>query len=174
MALHAAPEIEGPELVGDEPASLLRSADFLLRRIAPMAASDAFDDLRATVADLVWEANTAVDEARRVAARPRSATGCRASPCTLARSRRNWPIAHQHARTVSSARGFGHIVMLLAKRSARTRRLDTARGVVRRSHTFAAGPLVQSAVIWSMGFGALMVHDLPTSSRRLPGSVRRE
>jgi hypothetical protein len=53
-------EIEGPVPVGDEPAGVLRSAELLLRRIAPMAASDAFDDLRATVADLVWEANTGV------------------------------------------------------------------------------------------------------------------
>jgi hypothetical protein len=42
------------------PASLLRSAELLLRRVAPIARSDALDDLRATVADLVWEANTGV------------------------------------------------------------------------------------------------------------------
>jgi len=53
-------EIEGPVPVGDEPVGLLRSAVLLLRRVAPMAASDAVDDLRATVADLVWEANTGV------------------------------------------------------------------------------------------------------------------
>ena len=53
-------EIEGPVPVGDEPTGLLRSAELLLRRVAPMAASDAVDDLRATVADLVWEANTGV------------------------------------------------------------------------------------------------------------------
>jgi len=53
-------EIDGPVPVGDEPASLLRSAEVLLRGLAPMAASDALDDLRATVADLVWEANTGV------------------------------------------------------------------------------------------------------------------
>jgi len=53
-------EIEGPVPVGDEPVGLLRSAVLLLRRVAPMAASDAFDDLRAAVADLVWEANTGV------------------------------------------------------------------------------------------------------------------
>jgi hypothetical protein len=52
--------IDGPVPVGDEPTGLLRSAELLLRRVAPMAASDAFDDLRATVADLVWEANTGV------------------------------------------------------------------------------------------------------------------
>jgi hypothetical protein len=44
----------------DEPVGLLQSAVLLLRRVAPMAASDAVDDLRATVADLVWEANTGV------------------------------------------------------------------------------------------------------------------
>jgi hypothetical protein len=53
-------DIDGPVPVGDEPASLLRSAELLLRRLAPIAASDAVDDLRATVADLVWEANTGV------------------------------------------------------------------------------------------------------------------
>jgi hypothetical protein len=46
--------------VGDEPAGPLRSAELLLRRLALMAASDALDDLRATVANLVWEANTGV------------------------------------------------------------------------------------------------------------------
>lgn len=53
-------DIDGPVPVGDEPADLLRSAELLLRRLAPIAASDAVDDLRATVADLVWEANTGV------------------------------------------------------------------------------------------------------------------
>jgi hypothetical protein len=53
-------EIEGPMPVGDEPAGPLRSAELLLRRLAPMAVTDAVDDLRATVADLVWEANTGV------------------------------------------------------------------------------------------------------------------
>jgi hypothetical protein len=53
-------EIEGPVPVGNEPADLLVSAELLLRRVAPIARSDAFDDLRATVADLVWEANTGV------------------------------------------------------------------------------------------------------------------
>jgi hypothetical protein len=53
-------EIDGPVPVGDEPAGLLRSAELLLRRLAPLAATDAVDDLRATVADLVWEANTGV------------------------------------------------------------------------------------------------------------------
>ena len=63
QARHLVPDgtdIDGPVPVGDEPAGLLRSAELLLRRLAPMAASDAFDDLRATVADLVWEANTGV------------------------------------------------------------------------------------------------------------------
>jgi hypothetical protein len=55
-------EIDGPMPVGDEPAGLLRSAELLLRRLAPIAAQDAVDDLRATVADLVEEANTGVGE----------------------------------------------------------------------------------------------------------------
>lgn len=54
-------EIDGPVPVGDEPASLVRSAELLLRRLAPIATSRTLDDLRATVADLVWEANTIVD-----------------------------------------------------------------------------------------------------------------
>jgi hypothetical protein len=53
-------DIDGPVPVGGEPARLLRSAELLLRRFAPIAATDAFDDLRATVSDLVWEANTGV------------------------------------------------------------------------------------------------------------------
>ena len=53
-------DLEGPVPVGEEPTGLLRSAELLLRRVAPMAVTDAFDDLRATVADLVWEANTGV------------------------------------------------------------------------------------------------------------------
>jgi hypothetical protein len=53
-------DIDGPAPVGGEPAGLLRSAELLLRRLAPVAASNAFDDLRATVAGLVWEANTSV------------------------------------------------------------------------------------------------------------------
>jgi len=63
QARHLVPdgtEIDGPVPVCDEPAGLLRSAELLLRRLAPLAASDAVDDLRATVADLVWEANTGV------------------------------------------------------------------------------------------------------------------
>jgi hypothetical protein len=63
QARHLVPDgtdIEGPVPVGDEPASLVRSAELLLRRLGPIAASDALDDLRATVAELVWEANTGV------------------------------------------------------------------------------------------------------------------
>jgi hypothetical protein len=63
QARHLVPdgtEIDGPVPVGYEPAGLLRSAELLLRRLAPIAASDALDDLRATVADLVWEVNTGV------------------------------------------------------------------------------------------------------------------
>jgi hypothetical protein len=61
-ARHLVPDgtIGGPVPVGDEPAGLLRSAELLLRRLAPVAAWDAVDDLRATVADLMWEANTGV------------------------------------------------------------------------------------------------------------------
>ena len=65
QARHLVPDgtdIEGPVPVGDEPASLLRSAELLLRRPAPIAASPAIDDLRATVAELVWEANPSVGE----------------------------------------------------------------------------------------------------------------
>ena len=65
QARHLVPdgtETDGPVPVGDEPASLLKSAELLLRRVAPIARSDALDDLRATVADLVWEANTNVSE----------------------------------------------------------------------------------------------------------------
>jgi hypothetical protein len=53
-------DLDGPEPVGGEPAGLLRTAELLLRRLGPIGASDALDDLRATVADLVWEANTGV------------------------------------------------------------------------------------------------------------------
>jgi hypothetical protein len=64
QARHLVPngtEIDGPVPVGDEPASLLRSAALLLRRLSPIVASPNLDDLVATVADLVWEANTVVD-----------------------------------------------------------------------------------------------------------------
>jgi hypothetical protein len=63
QARHLVPDgsdIEGPVPVGGEPAGLLRSAELLLRCLAPIAAPDAVDDLRATVAELVWEANTGV------------------------------------------------------------------------------------------------------------------
>ena len=63
QARHLVPdgiEIDGPMPVGDEPAGLLRSAELLLRRLAPTAALETVDDLRATVADLVWEANTGI------------------------------------------------------------------------------------------------------------------
>jgi hypothetical protein len=63
QARHLVPDgadIDGPVPVGDEPAGLLRSAELLLRRLAPRAVWEAVDDLRATVAELVWEANTGV------------------------------------------------------------------------------------------------------------------
>jgi hypothetical protein len=63
QARHLVPDgtdVDGPVPVGGEPAGLLRSAEPPLRRLAPMAASDALDDLRATVTDLVWEANSGV------------------------------------------------------------------------------------------------------------------
>jgi hypothetical protein len=63
QARHLVPdgtEIDGSVPVGDKPASLLRSVELLLRRVARVAASDALDDLRTTVADLMWEANTNV------------------------------------------------------------------------------------------------------------------
>jgi hypothetical protein len=53
-------DVDGPVPVGEEPAGLLGSAELLLRRVAPIAAPDAVDDLRASVADLVWEALTGV------------------------------------------------------------------------------------------------------------------
>jgi hypothetical protein len=63
QARHLVPDgtdLDGPVPVGDEPAGLLRSAELLLRRVPPIAASDAVNDLRGTVADLAWEANTGV------------------------------------------------------------------------------------------------------------------
>jgi|SRR5215217_2618143 len=63
QARHLVPDgtdIDGPVPVGGEPAALLRSAELLLRRLAPRAPLDAFDDLRARVADMVWEGNTGV------------------------------------------------------------------------------------------------------------------
>ena len=52
--------VDGPVPVGDEPASLLRSAEQLLRRVATPGAWIELHILRARVADLVWEANTGV------------------------------------------------------------------------------------------------------------------
>lgn len=45
---------------GDEPAGLLRSAEQLLRRVTTPRAGTGLHDLRAQVADLVWEADTGV------------------------------------------------------------------------------------------------------------------
>jgi hypothetical protein len=50
--------IDGPVPIGAEPASLLRSAEQLLRRIAHGGAATELDGLRARVAYLVWEAST--------------------------------------------------------------------------------------------------------------------
>src|SRR5215203_1295070 len=50
--------VDGPVPVGDEPASLLRSAEQLLRRVTTPGAGTGLHVLRAQVADLVWEANT--------------------------------------------------------------------------------------------------------------------
>jgi hypothetical protein len=53
--------VDGPVPVGDEPASLLRSAELLLRRVTTTpGAGTGLHFLRAQVADLVWEANTGV------------------------------------------------------------------------------------------------------------------
>ena len=62
-ARHLVPDgtnIDGPVPLGYEPAGLPRSAELLLRHLAPVVASDALDDLRAAVTDLVWEATTGV------------------------------------------------------------------------------------------------------------------
>jgi hypothetical protein len=64
QARHLVPdgtEIDGPVPVGYEPAGLLGSAELLLRRVAPVAAPDAVDDLRVTVADLVTAERRARD-----------------------------------------------------------------------------------------------------------------
>jgi hypothetical protein len=53
-------QVDGPVPVGDEPASLLRSAEQLLRRVATSGAWIELHVLWARVADLVWEANTGV------------------------------------------------------------------------------------------------------------------
>ena len=44
-------DVDGPVPVGGEPACLLRLAELLLRRLAPITASDALDDLQAAVAN---------------------------------------------------------------------------------------------------------------------------
>jgi hypothetical protein len=54
--------IDGPAPVGAEPASLLRSAEQLLRRIVTREAAAGLDGLLARVANLVWEANTGVSD----------------------------------------------------------------------------------------------------------------
>jgi hypothetical protein len=54
--------INGPAPVGDEPASLLRSAEQLLQRVAIREAVVGLDGLLARVVNLVWEANTGVSE----------------------------------------------------------------------------------------------------------------
>jgi hypothetical protein len=63
-ALNLVPDaisVDGPVPGGDEPASLLRSAEQLMRRIAIPGTWGALDVLRVRVAHLVWEANTSVD-----------------------------------------------------------------------------------------------------------------
>ena len=52
--------IDGPAPVGAEPASLLRSAEQLLRRVTTPGAGTGLHAPRAQVADLGWEANTGV------------------------------------------------------------------------------------------------------------------
>ena len=55
QARHSVPDrtdIDGPVPVGHEPASLLRSAELLLRRPAPIAASPAIDELSDRAASL--------------------------------------------------------------------------------------------------------------------------
>jgi hypothetical protein len=49
-------DVDGSMPDGDGPVGLLSPAELLLRRLAPIGASDAFHDLRATVVDLVGEA----------------------------------------------------------------------------------------------------------------------
>ena len=86
-------EIKGPVPVGDEPAGLPRSAELLLRRLGPLGASDAFDDLVATVADLVGRRTPG---RRLMAVRSPSswmtATSWRARRCSTCRltGRREW------------------------------------------------------------------------------------
>ena len=54
--------IDGPAPVGAEPASLLRSAEQLLQRVATGEAATWLDGLLARVANLVWEANSGVSD----------------------------------------------------------------------------------------------------------------
>ena len=63
QALNLLPDgipVDGPVPGGDEPASLLRSAEQLLRRVTTPEAGTGLRGLRTRVADLVWEANTGV------------------------------------------------------------------------------------------------------------------
>jgi hypothetical protein len=55
-----ATQVDGPVPVGDEPVSLLRSAEQLLRRVATPTTAIELHALQARVANLVWEANTGV------------------------------------------------------------------------------------------------------------------
>ncbi|HET9563183.1 MAG TPA: hypothetical protein VFP27_01415 [Mycobacterium sp.] len=55
-ARHLVPDgtdIDGPVPAGSEAVGLLRSAELLQQRLAPIAAADALADLRATLADLL-------------------------------------------------------------------------------------------------------------------------
>jgi hypothetical protein len=54
--------IDGPVPVGAEPATLLRSAEQLLRRVATREMATGLDGLLARVANLIWEANTGVSD----------------------------------------------------------------------------------------------------------------
>ena len=54
--------MDGPAPVGAEPASLLRSAEQLLQRVATGEAATGLDCLLARVANLVWEANSGVSD----------------------------------------------------------------------------------------------------------------
>jgi hypothetical protein len=50
-------DVDGLVPVGDEPAGVLRPAELLLRRLAPIAASNAFYDLRPTVVGAFFYGN---------------------------------------------------------------------------------------------------------------------
>ena len=54
----AAPRLDGPTPVGDNPTELLASAEQLLRRLCVVGAPSRLFGLRSLVAELVWEANT--------------------------------------------------------------------------------------------------------------------